>query len=270
MVQPKDKTVLIVDDDQETADFLNFTVSKEGFNTRTAGDGSQVLELIKDINFDLILLDMKMPGKTGFEVIKALQAYEYRHIPILVISGKFNMESLSSWMHLEPNVKDYLVKPVNPEYLLYKVHLILGTVPPKAKEVMEKRQYTEQAGAEPQSDNQQAIETENIRQYTRMPADILTDMYDPRTQKSLGIGFLRDISLSGVGIKSDSDIPTGTEVHFKTKVMYLELDFFGRVIRKKKTPQNIYDYGIKFSRLKLFQRIVLKKRIEKWLKLKPF
>jgi DNA-binding response OmpR family regulator len=67
------KSILIVDDDPEIVTMLNTRLTKRGYKVSTAGDGNRALEIAKREKPDIVLLDVMMPGKSGWEVAKALK-----------------------------------------------------------------------------------------------------------------------------------------------------------------------------------------------------
>jgi DNA-binding response OmpR family regulator len=141
---PAEKLILIVDDDETVLDFLKFAVEKDKFRTVTASDGVEALEKVKTNTPDLIILDMMIPRQSGYEVIKALQAHEYARIPILVITGRFVDDNFKHMVQFEPNVKEYIIKPVKSPYLLFKIHSLLGTESRDQSAVEEKKKIIEE------------------------------------------------------------------------------------------------------------------------------
>jgi len=152
---PKDKCILIVDDDETVMEFLKFTVEKEGFKTITALDGLTAIDKVTSEKPDLVILDMMIPKKSGFEIIKTLQSIYTKDIPIIVITGKFADDNLRNMIQNEPNVKDYILKPVKPAYLLYKIHSILGTMSSEEKAIEEKKKELQEKLAPKIIDEQQ-------------------------------------------------------------------------------------------------------------------
>lgn len=125
---PSTKLILIVDDEETILDFLKFYISKQGFKIDTATDGVQAIEKVTTLQPDLVILDAMLPKKSGYEVVKILQQ-KYKNIPIIVISGRYrDFETQMMFKH-EPNVKDFFVKPVQPDLLISKIHSILNTKP---------------------------------------------------------------------------------------------------------------------------------------------
>jgi diguanylate cyclase (GGDEF)-like protein len=124
--KPKNRDILIVEDDESVSELLKFAIEKNGFRTKVASDGNKALELLKTSIPDLIVMDMMMPGKSGLEVIRELQAKEFSSIPIVVVSGGFADNLLWKTVRFEPNVKDYMEKPIQPGKLINKINSILG------------------------------------------------------------------------------------------------------------------------------------------------
>ena len=124
---PKDKLILIVEDDESVMDFLKFALEKEGFRITAAVDGEEAIKKVHDEKPDLVLLDMMLPKKSGFEVIRAIQTSECRHIPVVVITGRFIDDTFRETIKFEPNVKEFILKPVKTPYLVFRLHSILRT-----------------------------------------------------------------------------------------------------------------------------------------------
>ncbi|WP_291123032.1 response regulator, partial [Flavobacterium sp. UBA6046] len=81
-------TVLIVDDSKLIRDFLVIIVASLGYESVTANDGYKALELLKTGTFDLVLLDIVMPGMDGFEVCKIIkQQFRLGEIPVIFITS---------------------------------------------------------------------------------------------------------------------------------------------------------------------------------------
>ncbi|KAF0124961.1 MAG: two-component system OmpR family phosphate regulon response regulator PhoB [Elusimicrobia bacterium] len=125
----EEKTVLIVDDDSEVWDLLYYIVRKEGFRTEKASDGEEALEKARSMSPSLILLDLMLPKLSGFELLRELQEENTADIPIVLISGRHMDQSTLDLLKREPNVKEFLGKPVKPQTLTAMLHSLLGTRP---------------------------------------------------------------------------------------------------------------------------------------------
>lgn len=129
--RPADKLVLIVDDDESVRELIEFIVKKEGFRTEKASDGEEALTKARSVNPDLILLDLMLPKYGGFEILRELQSDETGSIPIVIITGRYTDRSTSDMIKQEPNVRDFIEKPVKPQVLSALLHKFLKTQPPK-------------------------------------------------------------------------------------------------------------------------------------------
>ncbi|MFC1552624.1 response regulator [Candidatus Latescibacterota bacterium] len=128
-----EKRVLIVDDEQDMIDITEAMLSEiEGIVILSAQDGDSGLAKAKEIKPDLMILDVQMPGKTGFDVFVALQKDELtKHIPVIMLTGvrektgfNFSASHMKEWFGVEPNA--YIEKPVDPGTLQSLVVEILG------------------------------------------------------------------------------------------------------------------------------------------------
>ena len=127
--RPADKLVLIVDDDDSVRELIEFIVKKEVFRIEKAADGEEALSKAKAVNPDIILLDLMLPKFGGFEILRELQADETGSIPIVIITGRYTDRSTSDMIRQEPNVREFIEKPVKPQILTSLLHKILKTQP---------------------------------------------------------------------------------------------------------------------------------------------
>ena len=120
-----DKKVLIADDEQNIVISLEFLMKREGFQVSVAADGNAALAAVEREQPDLLLLDVMMPGKTGFEVCQALRADE-RHagLHILMLTAKGRETDVAKGLALGANA--YMTKPFSTRELVDKVRAMLG------------------------------------------------------------------------------------------------------------------------------------------------
>ncbi len=116
--------ILIIDDDIELAALLREFLEREGFKVEFAHDGNRGLELAQSGNFDLIVLDLMLPGMDGFTVLKQLRMHS--KVPVLVLTARGEDEDRI--VGLEIGADDYLAKPFNPRELLARIRAILRRV----------------------------------------------------------------------------------------------------------------------------------------------
>jgi putative nucleotidyltransferase with HDIG domain len=117
------RTILVVDDDRRVVDLLQISLSQNGYHVTTASTGEEGLEAVRRETPDLIILDLKLPKKNGYEVCAALKsAKETAPIPIIMVSATAEVDArLQGLMH---GADDYLTKPFSPKELLIKVRRI--------------------------------------------------------------------------------------------------------------------------------------------------
>jgi DNA-binding response OmpR family regulator len=130
---PKDKLIMIVDDDDSVREFLEFIVKKEGFQAATAADGEEGITKIQELLPHLVILDLMLPRYGGFEVLRQLQNGATANIPIIIITGRYTDRTTAEMIRQESNVVDFLEKPVKPAILGMVIHRVLRTTPPGMK-----------------------------------------------------------------------------------------------------------------------------------------
>jgi len=112
--------ILVVDDNASNRDVLARRLTREGHKVVTAMNGASALDLVKQQDFDTILLDLIMPEMSGFEVLRRLKATDSTsHIPVIVISALDEIDSIVRC--IETGAEDYLTKPFNPVLLRARV-----------------------------------------------------------------------------------------------------------------------------------------------------
>ncbi len=129
LAAPGQKLVLLVDDDESLLDLMEHVVKKEGFRTDRAEDGPEALRKIQALNPDIIILDMMLPGMGGYEVLRQLQAVGCGDIPIIIVTGRHMDAQGIELIRQEPNVKEFMEKPVRPAVLASTLHRLLRTQP---------------------------------------------------------------------------------------------------------------------------------------------
>ncbi|MDQ7824123.1 MAG: SpoIIE family protein phosphatase [Candidatus Eremiobacteraeota bacterium] len=119
-LQPDHGSLLLVDDNEGNRDILSRQLEKQGYTVSTAEDGFKALEKIKGAPFDLVLLDIIMPGMDGYQVLEHLKEdRELRHIPVIMISALDELESVIRC--IERGADDYLPKPFDPVLLRARI-----------------------------------------------------------------------------------------------------------------------------------------------------
>ena len=115
------KRVLIIDDDKHISELLRLYFEKDGFNVTAGYTGDTVLPLVRAVNPDVIILDLMLPGMSGFDVIRELRRES--DVPVLMLTAR--SDTLDKIVGLELGADDYILKPFEPKELLARVKAVL-------------------------------------------------------------------------------------------------------------------------------------------------
>jgi twitching motility two-component system response regulator PilH len=117
------KNVLVVDDSPTDTHLITEMLKKHGFNVSTATNGEDGIAKAKQLKPDLVLMDIVMPGMSGFEATRAISKDPATSgIPVIVCSTK-GQETDKAW-GLRQGAKDYIVKPVTEKLLMEKIRAL--------------------------------------------------------------------------------------------------------------------------------------------------
>ena len=117
--------ILIVDDEPNIVMSIEFLLKKEGFTTDTASDGDAALEKVRSFVPDLVLLDVMMPNKSGFEVCELLRSDTAAHQPrIIMLTAKGRETEQAKGLALGADA--YMLKPFSTKELVAKIREILA------------------------------------------------------------------------------------------------------------------------------------------------
>jgi two-component system phosphate regulon response regulator OmpR len=125
----EDPHLLVVDDDERLRALLQRYLSSNGFRVSAAADASEARTLMKSIAFDLLVLDVMMPGETGLDLTKSVRSHS--QMPILMLTARGEPEDRIAG--LEHGADDYLPKPFEPRELLLRVSALLRRAAPPAR-----------------------------------------------------------------------------------------------------------------------------------------
>ena len=117
----KNHDILLIDDDVELCELLAEYLASEGYDIRAVHNGAVGAETVLAEDFDLIILDVMLPGMGGFDVLKTIRTQ--KKTPILMLTAKGN--DIDKILGLEMGADDYLPKPYNPRELLARIKAIL-------------------------------------------------------------------------------------------------------------------------------------------------
>lgn len=113
--------ILVIEDEIKLASFIRKGLQQAGFVVEFCTNGSEALQKAVSDNFDLILLDLMLPGMDGFEILKNMRAFQI-HSPVIVISAISDTPNVVKGLEL--GALDYIKKPFEWEELLARIHVI--------------------------------------------------------------------------------------------------------------------------------------------------
>ena len=123
-MKPSKYKILIVDDEKDVREILNYNISNAGYKVYTAKNGEEALELIKKKKPDLVIFDVMMPIMDGYQTCT-----EIRNLPnnkqTIIICLSARSEDYYQIIGFETGGDDYITKPINPKVLLSKIKALL-------------------------------------------------------------------------------------------------------------------------------------------------
>jgi two-component system phosphate regulon response regulator PhoB len=120
---PKER-ILVVDDEEDILELVRYNLVREGYQVNGALTGEDALKKSRAEKFDLIILDLMLPGIDGLEVMKKLKAHEKaQHIPIVMLTAKGEEADIVTGLEL--GADDYITKPFSPRVLIARVRTAL-------------------------------------------------------------------------------------------------------------------------------------------------
>jgi two-component system KDP operon response regulator KdpE len=115
------RRILVVDDEERMVRFIRMNLEHDGFQVSEAFNGKQAIQKLRDVNPDLILLDVMMPDLDGFEVLETVR--EITNVPVIMLTAKG--EEDDRVRGLEGGADDYVTKPFSPRELVSRVKAVL-------------------------------------------------------------------------------------------------------------------------------------------------
>ena len=116
-----DSLILLVEDEKKILDMLSKHLRQEGFGVALATDGLEALQIWQDIKPDLIVLDLMLPGLSGWEVLKRIR--QKNNTPIIVLTAR--ADEVDKLLGLELGADDYITKPFSPRELALRIKAVL-------------------------------------------------------------------------------------------------------------------------------------------------
>jgi two-component system phosphate regulon response regulator PhoB len=119
--------ILVVEDERDIAALVGYHLTKEGYRVRTAGSGPEALEAMVRDRPDLIVLDLMLPGLSGFDLLGELRSRpEIAETPVIVLTAR--RDEIDRIKGLELGADDYVTKPFSPQELVLRVAAVLRRV----------------------------------------------------------------------------------------------------------------------------------------------
>ena len=120
------KKVLIIDDEPDTITFLTNWLEDNGYDSCSATDGNQGMKVLRSEKPDLILMDLRMPNQTGFQLYRELRLKsDYRHIPVIFVTGLTESQIFGDECTPLPKPEAFIEKPIDLNALHREIKRIL-------------------------------------------------------------------------------------------------------------------------------------------------
>jgi len=124
--------ILVVEDQKEISDVLMKYIAKDGYGVAVADNGFEALELFSNQEFHLVLLDIMMPGISGFEVLKEIRRIS--DVPVIMLTAK--QEEVDRLKGFETGADDYVIKPFSPRELMKRIHVFIKRIYKETDEII--------------------------------------------------------------------------------------------------------------------------------------
>ena len=131
-------TILIVDDENRMRLSLSLVLQKENYRVETAANAEEALDCLRSHEYDLMFLDLNMPGMSGIDLLVEVHR-RYPHMSVLILTAHAALDSAIQAVRL--GARDYLIKPVEPVLILARVAEILAEreQPARKKEIVSQK-----------------------------------------------------------------------------------------------------------------------------------
>ncbi len=130
--------ILVVDDEKLIVKGISFSLQADGMEVDAAYDGESALQKIREKSYDLVILDLMLPGMDGMEVCQAVR--EFSDVPIIMLTAK--LEDMNKILAFDKGVDDYLTKPFNILEVKARIKAILRRNQKNQREVENSSQLT--------------------------------------------------------------------------------------------------------------------------------
>ena len=122
MEEKSEQRILVVDDEQAITDFVSFNLSKEGYQVDVAHNGNEAVDMANANDYDLVILDVMLPGIDGYEVCRRIRATNPRIGIIMLTARSQEMDKVTGLMN---GADDYVTKPFSPAELTARVDALI-------------------------------------------------------------------------------------------------------------------------------------------------
>ena len=124
------KKIMVVDDEEDIRELIVYNLKKDGFTVSSASDGEEALKQIRAGHFDLLVLDLMLPGIQGMELCRTVRNDpKTKDLPIIMLTAKG--EEVDRILGLEIGADDYITKPFSPRELVARVKAVLRRISEK-------------------------------------------------------------------------------------------------------------------------------------------
>jgi len=127
------KKIMVVDDEEDIRELIAYNLKKDGFTVSIASDGEEALKQIRAGHFDLLVLDLMLPGIQGMELCRTVRNNpKTKDLPIIMLTAKG--EEVDRILGLEIGADDYITKPFSPRELVARVKAVLRRISEKTSD----------------------------------------------------------------------------------------------------------------------------------------
>ena len=124
--------ILVVEDQSEISDIVSKYLAKEGYSVCVANNGFEALDYFNKQDFHLVLLDIMLPGISGFDVLKEIR--KISEIPVIMVTAK--QEEIDRLKGFEIGADDYVIKPFSPRELMKRIQVFLKRIYHESDEII--------------------------------------------------------------------------------------------------------------------------------------
>ncbi|GBD98425.1 transcriptional regulatory protein WalR [bacterium BMS3Abin07] len=206
--------IIVVDDEKDLLQLLKYNLEKDGYSVTGSYNGEDALKNIKRKNFDLIILDLMLPGIQGMDLCRILKENEKTsHIPIIMLTAK--SDELDKVLGLELGADDYITKPFSPRELIARVKTVLR----RTRRVPKTKKTITIGDLEINTETYQVAKKKNVLKLSATEFKLLLYLVERK-----GRVFNRDMLLDAVWKDEAFVEPRTVDVHVRRLRMQIEDD----------------------------------------------